>query len=709
MTGLTWEFRLRQAAAAALLFGLASQSASAQDALNGKSLYQNGPVGGGTTCVACHGASPPANILRAANQPSVIADAIAGNRGGMGRFTGKFSAAELADLAAFIGNPNVTAAPAASLAPASLAFSGTAIGQAGGPLSTTLSNTGNAALNIGNISLGGAAAGDYSLAGGSCANGAAVAAGANCTVQVSFRPTAAGARAATLTITHNATGGGSTVALSGTGNATPQATIALSAPSVNFGAQLTGAASAVSTINVTNSGQAPLTFTSIAVSGANAGYFTLGGSCAAATPVPAGGNCTVTVQATPTAAGAFAASLTLASNAANGAATVALSGTASAAAPALTATPSAIAFGLRSISSPATSQTVVLANTGNVAVALTRVALTGSSAFTIAGSDCGATLAVGASCSVPVRFAPTADGAVASTLGVTSNAAAVQVAITGSGTTQSIGIPLLSEAGPIAFADTQVGATAAEHTTTLSNSGNAAVRISTLTLGGNQPGDFVTGGTCAANGTVSAGGSCTITTAFRPTAAGARAASLLLVTDAGAQFTLALNGNGVAVAVSAPSLAVNPQSFDFGAVTIGATAPTRRFTLTNSGSAPLTLASAAFSGPFAAVADSTGCAAFPFTLQPGATCDLVVGYTPVNAGGNNGNVVIQSNLAGSSWTIALTGQANVAPSNAKPQNAGGGGCSASQSVNDPMLALLVMLSLGVIVWRRRRSRDGDQH
>ena len=715
MTGLTWEFRLRHAAVAALLLGLASQSANAQNALNGRNLYQNGPVGGGGTCVACHGPSPAnnvSNIQRAANQPSVIAAAIARNAGGgMGQFAGRFSSAELADIAAYIGNPNVTASPAASLAPASLAFSGTSIGQTSAPLSTTLSSTGSAALNIGNISLGGAAAGDYSLAGGTCANGAAIAAGANCTVQVSFRPTVAGARAATLTITHNATGGSSTVALSGTGNATPQATIALSAPSIDFGAQLTGAASAVSTINVTNSGQAPLIFSSIAVGGANANIFTLGGTCAAATPLPANASCTVTVQATPTAAGAFAASLTLASNAANGNATVGLSGTASAAAPALTATPSALAFGLRTINAAGPTQTVVLANTGNVAVAFTRIALTGSSTFAIASSDCGATLAVGASCSVPVRFAPTADGAVTSTLGVTSNAPAVQVAITGSGTTQPVGIPVLSETGPIAFADTQVGASAAVHTTTLNNAGSGAVRISTLSLGGAQPGDFVIGGTCAANGTVSAGASCTITTALRPTAAGARSASLLLATDAGAQFTLPLSGNGVAVAVSTPSLGLNPQSFDFGAVTIGATAPTRRFTLTNSGSAALTLASAAFSGPFAAVADSTGCAAFPFTLQPGATCDLVVRYTPVNAGGNSGNVVIQSNVAGSSWTIALNGQANAAPSNAAPQNAGGGGCSASQSVNDPMLALLVMLSLGVIVWRRRRSGSsrGDQN
>ncbi|HEX8403192.1 MAG TPA: choice-of-anchor D domain-containing protein [Duganella sp.] len=714
MNGITWVFPLRQAAVAALLIGLASQSASAQDAVNGRSLYLNGPVGGGaSSCTVCHGASPANNvsgIQRGANQPSVIASAIANNRGGMGRYANRFSAAELADLAAFIANPNVTApapAPTASLAPASLAFSGTSIGQTSAPLGSTLSNTGNAALNIGNIALSGAAAGDYSLAGGSCANGAIIAAGANCTVQASFRPTAAGARAATLTITHNATGGSSTVALSGTGNATPQATIALSAPSINFGAQLTGAASAVSTINVTNSGQAPLAFSAIDVSGANAGFFTLGGSCAIATPLAAAASCTVTVQATPATAGAFAASLTLASNAANGNATVALSGTASAAAPALTATPSALAFGMQTIGAPAADQTVVLANTGNVAVAFTRVGLiaSGSNAFTIAGSDCGATLAVGASCAVPVRFAPTAAGAFTTSLSVTSNAAALQVAITGSGTAQAVGIPGLSETGPIAFADTQVGATAALHTTTFHNSGSAALSIATLTLNGSQPGDFVVGGTCAANTPVGAGASCAITTAFRPTAAGARSAGLLIVTDGGAQFTLPLSGNGVAVAVSTPSLALNPQSFDFGAVTIGAASPSRRFTLTNSGSAPLTLVSAAFSGPFAAVADSTGCAAFPFTLQPGASCDLVVNYTAVAAGGNNGNVVLQSSVAGSSWPIALAGQANVAPSNAKPQNAGGGGCSAAQGVDDPVLALLVMLSLGVIVWRRRSRGD----
>jgi hypothetical protein len=705
MTGL-----FARSAVAGLLLGLASQATNAADALNGKSLYLNGPVGGGATCASCHSSTPANNvngILAAANQPSVISNAISSNKGGMGGlFSGKFSAAELADLAAFIGNPNVVAAPAASLAPASLTFSGANIGQASAPLSATLTNTGNAALNIGGISIGGAAAGDFSLGGGTCANGASIAAAASCTVQARFTPTAAGTRAATLTITHNATGGSSTVALSGTGNATPQATIALSAASVNFGALLTGTPSAASSITVSNSGQAALTFSSIALSGANAGIFTLGGSCATATPLAANASCTVTLQAAPVAAGAFAANLTLASNASNGSAVVGLSGTATAPAPALTATPSAVAFGAQTIGAAAASQTVTLANTGNVAVTFNKIGVTGSTTVSIGTSDCGATLAVGASCSVPLRFAPTAEGAVTSALAVTSTAPALQVGVTGTGTTQATAKPALSETGPIAFADTQVGGNAAVHTTTLSNSGNAALKISTLTLGGNQPGDFVVGGTCAANASVSSGASCTITTAFKPTAAGARSADLLLVTDAGAQFHLALNGTGVAVAVSTPSLGIAPQSFDYGSVVIGATAPTRRFTLTNSGAAALTLSGATFTGPFAAVADSTGCAAFPLTLQPGASCDLVVGYTPVNAGANSGSVAIQSSVAGAGWTIALSGQGATATPSATPSNRGGGGCSASDDVNDPMLAALVLLSLMVLGWRNRKKFIG---
>lgn len=680
----------------------------AADALNGKNLYLNGPVGGGVACASCHGPTPADNvngILAAANKPEVISAAFAANLGGMGTlFNGRLTPAEIADLAAFIGNPNVTAAPAASVSPAALSFAATTIGQPAGQLATTLSNTGNAALTIGTLSLSGAAAGDYAISGGSCANGATLAAGASCTVQLAFQPSAAGARNASLVITHNATGGSSTVALSGTGNVSAQPSIALSASAINFGALVGGTTSPPQTITVSNTGQATLNFSAISVSGANPGLFTLGGTCDPASPVPAGSSCTVTVSANASASGAFSGTLALASNASNGVVSVALSGTVSAPAPALAANPSALAFGAQTIGSAGASQAVTLANTGNVAITLNSITISGAPSITIAGKTCGATLAVGASCSVTVAFAPTVEGAAAATLAVTSNAAALQVGIGGSGTAAPVAKPTLSEAGPIAFADTRVGQTSAVHSVSLANGGTAALKIATLVLNGPHPGDFVLSGSCAANTTVSPSSSCAIDIAFKPAAAGKRSATMVLMTDTGSQFSLVLGGSGLAVPV--PMLTVNPQSFDFGNVIADGSASTHRIAVTNAGSSPAVLTGATFSGPFSLQADSNTCGAFPFTLQPGSSCELAVRFAPVGAGAANGSLSLAAE-GGSPVTVALSGQGNVVIVQA-PQNEGGGGCSAAKDGKDPVLALLVVLSTGVLAWRRYGRKQGRQ-
>ncbi|WP_308936681.1 choice-of-anchor D domain-containing protein [Duganella radicis] len=683
-------------------------SAQAADALNGKSLYLNGPTSGGSTCAACHGPSPANNvsgILAAANNPSVITNAFAANRGGMGTlFNGKFTTAEIADLAAFIGNPNVTAAPAASLAPASLSFTGTTVGQSSAALSTTLTNTGNAALNISAIGVAGANSGDFAITGGSCAAGASVAAGANCNVQVVFTPAAAGARSASLNFSHNATGGGSSVALGGTGNAVPAATISLSANALNFGALVTGSASPAQTITVNNAGQAPLTFSGIALSGANASIFTLGGSCATSTPLAAGASCTVTVLATPTAAGAFAASLNLNSNASNGNAAIGLSGSASAPAPSLSANPGAVAFGSQTVGAGALTQNVTVTNRGNVPVTFTSVAVSGAASVTIGSGACGGTLAVAASCNVPLAFAPTAEGSVSATLLLRSNAPDVSVGVTGTGTSSAVARPALDDSAPFAFADTQVGQQAAIHRITLSNTGTAALKITSLVLGGSNPGDFALAGTCAMNGTVSPSANCTVDASFKPTAAGARTADLLLMTDGGAQFTVRLSGNGMAVPTTTPSLTAAPQSFDFGSAIVGDTGPVKRFTLTNTGSAALTINSATFSGPYAAATDANSCAAFPLTLAAGASCELPVRFTPTTTGNAAGGIALQA--TGASWNIALSGQgaASTAGTGGSAQNHGGGGCSSVKDGNDPMLALLVVLAAAVLLWRRRQAR-----
>eukprot|EP01034_Spumella_vulgaris_P037585 gene37584-46365_t len=323
-----------------------------------------------------------------------------------------------------------------------------------------------------------------------------------------------------------------------------------------------------------------------------------------------------------------------------------------ASAPALAANPSALAFGAQTVGGAAVTQNVTLTNNGNVALGISSIAASGAAGVTAGAGTCGASLAIGASCVVPVSFAPTAAGNVTATLLVRSNAPDLQVAVTGAGTTAAVAKPVLSDTGPLVFADTQLGKSSAARSTVLRNDGSAALKIASLLLGGSHPGDFVLAGSCTVNGTLSPAASCTIDSTFKPTAAGARSAGLVLVTDGGAQLNLNLSGNGVAVPAGA-TLTVSPQSFDFGAATVGATAPAKRFTLTNTGSAALNLASATFTGPFSAVTDGTSCAAAPFTLQPGASCELVVRYAPTAAGTSTGNVKLQGDAA-SSWTIALT-------------------------------------------------------
>lgn len=102
-------------------------------------------------------------------------------------------------------------APAASLSPTSLTFGTVKVGTTSAPQTVTLTNTGTATLVVRGV----AASGDFAaVAGAGCAS---LAPGAQCTITVTFTPTAAGARAGTLSVADDAPGSPQTVALSGSG------------------------------------------------------------------------------------------------------------------------------------------------------------------------------------------------------------------------------------------------------------------------------------------------------------------------------------------------------------------------------------------------------------------------------------------------------------------------------------------------------------
>jgi Abnormal spindle-like microcephaly-assoc'd, ASPM-SPD-2-Hydin len=101
------------------------------------------------------------------------------------------------------------------LSPASLNFGSVTRQATPVPQRVTVTNTGTAVLTITRIAIGGANPGDFAIAANRCGN--TLPAGASCTVDVTFRPTALGARSGTLAITDNAAGSPQTAALTGTG------------------------------------------------------------------------------------------------------------------------------------------------------------------------------------------------------------------------------------------------------------------------------------------------------------------------------------------------------------------------------------------------------------------------------------------------------------------------------------------------------------
>ena len=110
--------------------------------------------------------------------------------------------------------------PAVNLNPSSLKWTAITVGTTANPKKVTVTNTGNATLTISTI----AVSGDFALKTlkatktvHPCVNGTALAAGANCTLSVTFTPTQKGVRTGAVTLTDNAPNSPQQVTLTGTG------------------------------------------------------------------------------------------------------------------------------------------------------------------------------------------------------------------------------------------------------------------------------------------------------------------------------------------------------------------------------------------------------------------------------------------------------------------------------------------------------------
>ena len=203
--------------------------------------------------------------------------------------------------------------PAVLFSPTSLTFTTQLVGSSSPPQGVTLSNIGNAALAITKISV----SANFSQT-NNC--GSSVAAGASCTITVTFTPTTIHTITGSVTVTDNATGSPQTVPLTGTGTY-----VKLSPASMNFGTVMVGKKSAPQVATFTNTANFTLTITSLKITGTNTTDFSETNTCQPT--VAPGASCTITVTFKPMASGARTADVSISDGGGGSPQLVALSGT----------------------------------------------------------------------------------------------------------------------------------------------------------------------------------------------------------------------------------------------------------------------------------------------------------------------------------------------------------------------------------------------
>lgn len=164
--------------------------------------------------------------------------------------------------------------------------------------------------------------------------------------------------------------------------------------------------------------------------------------------------------------------------------------------PVATLTPPNLAFGNSNVGTAAPTQSLVLSSTGDQALSVNAISITGLNAGDFTELDnCNAptVLKTTTSCLITVTFTPTASGARLAQFTVTDNApgSPQSVALSGAGLGAPPPAPAITFApGTLNFSAVSPGSTSLPLSVTLTNSGNAPLNISAITLSGSNPADF---------------------------------------------------------------------------------------------------------------------------------------------------------------------------------------------------------------------------
>ncbi|MBO9577778.1 MAG: choice-of-anchor D domain-containing protein [Microbacteriaceae bacterium] len=307
----------------------------------------------------------------------------------------------------------------------------------------------------------------------------------------------------------------------------------------------------------------------------------------------------------------------------------------------LSATAADVDFGTVRIGQTATGVATVT-NTGNLPYPISYFSSTNTTDFTIDGTACPATLAVGASCQVALSFIPSAEASYGAY--VTFGAPAYGVASFTVSGTGVLGIAELSASTEsIDFGDVIADGRSTIRTVTLSNAGDGIGRVTDLRITQSYHDTFgVDWGTCT-DWEIPAYSSCAIEVTATPTHFDDFTGDIVIATNDG-DFPVHAAATGIARVRSAQFSA---GSIDFGPVRIGETVE-QRVTVTSTGNDPWS-PETWWSSDGADDGFVLGTDDCPAALPAGESCDVVVRFAPTSAGAYGGTWYVGGGASGSTY------------------------------------------------------------
>jgi hypothetical protein len=238
--------------------------------------------------------------------------------------------------------------------------------------------------------------------------------------------------------------------------------------------------------------------------------------------------------------------------------------------PKIFVSPMSVNFGNVKLGGTSASKTVTIKNTGTSDLVISNIGITGSNASEFSQTNDCTTIPAGGSCTISVGFNPTLlpFGQKSAIVTISSNdlkEPTVNVKLLGNTAPPRISVSLL----PVNFGSVEVGSISSPKVVTIKDTGISDLVIGSIAVTGTNASEFSQTNNCT---TIPAGGSCSITGTFAPTAMGSKSATMSISSNdpETPEVNVKLLGNAKCIYSTSPSSQLFDASGGTGSVSVAA-------------------------------------------------------------------------------------------------------------------------------------------